>query len=465
MENGIIDEKSIFERLDRSKNPGKEEVRTILKKSLELNGLDSDDVAVLLNINNEDILEELFETAREVKDEIYGKRLVLFTPLYISNFCSNDCLYCGFRINNTSIERKELTIEEIKQETLTILEQGHKRVLILLGETREKDFLDYLIDAIDAVYSVKDTKGSYIRRINLEIAPLSAEGFQKIKDTKIGTYTVFQETYHQETYHRVHPTGKKHDFKWRLETMDRALTNGMNDVGIGALFGLYDHRFEVMALLAHSKYLDRNYGTGPHTISVPRLKPASNAPVSLLKENQVSDIDFKKLIAIIRCAVPYTGIILSTREPASLRAEIFNLGVSQISAGSVVKPGGYKQGLTDMSSNGQFSLNDTRKSGEVIKDIIRRGFIPSFCTACYRLGRIGSDFMDLAKPGLIKTHCQPNGLMTLKEYLMDYADSETKLIVEELINKELDEIPNNKVRTKTIENLSKIESGKRDIYF
>jgi len=458
-----INQKKICELLDTPSS--KERAREILAKALELKGLDIDEVASLLNIGDPDLLQELFDTAKKVKDEIYGKRLVLFTPLYISNYCSNDCLYCGFRVNNKTIERKELTIDEIKEETLTILQQGHKRVLILLGETREKDFLDYMIEAIDTVYSVRNEKGSYIRRINIEIAPLSAGGFQKIKNVKLGTYTVFQETYHKETYHKVHPTGKKHDYDWRIETMDRALTNGMHDVGIGALFGLYDYRFEVMALLEHSKYLDKTYGVGPHTISVPRLKPADNAPASIDTSHSVSDTDFKKLIAIIRCAVPYTGIILSTRESAKLRSEIFNLGVSQISAGSVVKPGGYKQGLSSEVYQGQFSLNDTRKSGEVIKDIIQRGFIPSFCTACYRLGRIGSDFMDLAKPGLIKTHCQPNGLMTLKEYLVDYADNETRVLGEELIQRELLEIPKDIVRRKTIENLKKIEEGKRDIYF
>jgi 2-iminoacetate synthase len=459
----IIDETKIFELLDTPTS--KERAREILQKALELKGLEIDEVASLLNISDPELLQELFDTAKKVKDDIYGKRLVLFTPLYISNICSNDCLYCGFRVNNKTIERKELSMDEIKAETLTILEQGHKRILILLGETREKDFLDYLIEAIHAVYSVRDSKGSYIRRINIEIAPLSEEGFQKIKDVEIGTYTVFQETYHKETYHKVHPTGRKHNYDWRIETMDRALTNGMHDLGIGALFGLYDYRFEVMALLEHSRYMDTQFGVGPHTISVPRLKPAENAPASIDKSHAVSDTDFKKLIAVLRCAVPYTGIILSTREPAHLRSEIFNLGVSQISAGSVVKPGGYKQGLTSEPYQGQFSLNDTRKSGEVIKDIIKRGFIPSFCTACYRLGRVGSDFMDLAKPGLIKTHCQPNGLMTLKEYLVDYADSETREIGEQLIQKELKEIPKDIVRRKTVENLQKIEEGKRDIYF
>ena len=461
----IIDENEIIDLINRSERPDKNKARGLLQKSLQLKGLLPSEAAFLLNIDDDELLSELFITAKRIKDEIYGNRLVLFTPLYVSNHCCNDCLYCGFRVRNENIERRQLTLDEIKEETLAILEQGHKRILLLMGETPEQDFLDYLIKAVEAIYSVRDSKGNCIRRINIEIAPLGEEGFERIKHLPIGTYTVFQETYHRETYAKVHAGGKKRDYDWRLFTMDRALTNGMNDVGIGALFGLYDYRFETIALLEHSRYLDQTYGVGPHTISVPRLKPAGNAPVSLNTNHQVTDKDFKKLIAVLRCSVPYTGIILSTREPAGLRTEIFELGVSQISAGSVVKPGGYKQAIRDESYEGQFSLNDTRKSGEVIRDIIRKGFIPSFCTACYRLGRVGADFMDLAKPGLIKAHCQPNGLLTLKEYLMDYADEETQKAGNALIEKELLKIPNHKIREKTKLNLSKIETGKRDIYF
>ncbi|MFN3307187.1 MAG: [FeFe] hydrogenase H-cluster radical SAM maturase HydG, partial [Candidatus Kapaibacteriota bacterium] len=393
---------------------------------------------------------------------------VLFAPLYISNYCSNNCLYCGFRIDNKELERKVLSIGEIKEETKIILEQGHKRVLLLMGEDHQRCTLDYFIDAIYAIYSVKDSKGSTIRRINVEIAPLSEDEFKKLSEVPIGTYTVFQETYHRPTYVRLHPKGPKHNYDWRLLTMDRALSNGMHDVGIGALFGLYDYRFETLALIQHSKYLDDKYGVGPHTISIPRVKPAKNAPASYNNKYAVNDLDFKKLVAVIRMSVPYTGIILSTREPAELRNELFNLGVSQISAGSRTSVGGYKQAFNTNENDkeiGQFKLNDCRSSGEVIKDLIKMGFIPSFCTACYRLGRVGEDFMELCKPGLIKTHCHPNGLTTLKEYLIDYADEETRIVGEKLITKELNKITHKKLREKTIEYLSRIEKGERDLYF
>jgi 2-iminoacetate synthase len=327
--------------------------------------------------------------------------------------------------------------------------------------------IDFLTETINAIYSVKDEKGSSIRRINVEIAPLTNEEFQILNKVPIGTYTVFQETYHIETYKKMHPAGPKSDYQWRLETMDRALSNGMHDVGIGALFGLYDYKFEVLAMIQHAQYLDKKFGVGPHTISIPRIKPAKDTPLTYNVPYAVSDIDFKKLIAVLRCAVPYTGMILSTREPSSLRTDLFNLGISQISAGSKTNIGGYKQALQSQGIEdfGQFELNDCRTSGEVIHDVIARGFIPSFCTSCYRAGRVGQDFMDQAKPGLIKLFCHPNGLTTLKEYLVDYADEETREIGNELIEKELMNIPNEKVRELTKSYLNKIESGSRDLYF
>lgn len=461
----FIDENYLHKLINDNAETENTQVDDILAKARELNGLTLEEVAILLNIKDEENLRKLFETALFIKEEIYGNRLVLFAPLYISNFCSNNCLYCGFRVDNKSIERKSLSLEEIKEETRAILEQGHKRILILMGENHKESGLDNLISAINTVYSVKDSKGSSIRRINIEIAPLSDDEFKILKNVKIGTYTVFQETYHNETYRKMHPSGKKSDYEWRLFTMDRALSNGMADVGIGALFGLYDFRFEVLALIQHSKYLDEKYGVGPHTISIPRIKPAMNAPVSENIPYKVDDIDFKKLVAVIRCAVPYTGMILSTREPQELRSELFNYGISQISAGSKTNIGGYKQALGSFTEIGQFTLNDCRSSGEVIQDVIKQGYIPSFCTACYRLGRVGEDFMDQAKPGLIKLFCQPNALTTLKEYLIDYADEETKRLGQELINKELEAIPNEKIKVKTIEYLDKIEKGERDLYF
>jgi 2-iminoacetate synthase len=456
-----IDDNKIDNLLNTHAVESNQKTNEVLAKARELNGLTPEDVAYLLNITDPSAIEQLYETAYYVKNEIYGNRMVLFAPLYISNYCKNDCLYCGFRVKNRSIERKTLTIEQIRQETQAILEQGHKRILLLMGEDPKLTGDDYLFEAIENIYSVKDSKGSSIRRINLEIAPLTDEQFQKLRNVPIGTYTVFQETYHRETYSRVHVAGKKADFDFRLTTMDRALTNGMHDVGIGALFGLYDYKFEVLAMLLHSIHLESHYGTGPHTISVPRMKPASDAPISLDMAHNVSDEDFKKLIAILRCAVPYTGIILSTREPADLRSQIFRLGVSQLSAGSKTNPGGYKNFATE---TGQFQLNDCRSSGEIIDDLIKKGFIPSFCTACYRLNRVGEDFMDQAKPGLIKLYCQPNGLCTLQEYLEDYADATVKIHGEELIKKELSDLPNDNIRSLTSNNIDRIKFGERDIY-
>jgi 2-iminoacetate synthase len=464
-QNCFIDEKLINRLLEEKINPKKEEIDQILNKALLLKGLELEEIASLINLSDKASLEKLFKTALKIKKLIYGNRLVLFAPLYVSNYCSNNCLYCGFRIDNKDMKRKCLSIGEIKEETRLILEQGHKRILMLMGEHPSKCSFEYFLKAIEAVYSVKDSKGSSIRRINVEIAPLTEEEFLELSKIKIGTYTVFQETYHQETYKKMHPTGKKSDYLWRLFSMDRALENGLNDVGIGALFGLYDYRFEVLALIQHAKHLDEKYGVGPHTISIPRIEYAQNAPCAMNIPYPVSDNDFKKLVAVLRCAVPYTGMILSTRESSEMRKQIFNLGVSQISAGSKTNPGGYKEALINPENEEQFSLSDTRSTGEVIKSVIKQGFVPSFCTGCYRLGRVGQDFMDLAKPGLIQLHCLPNALTTLKEYLVDYVDEETKYEGEELIKKELMNIPNEKRREKTVEYLNRIENGERDLYF
>ena len=459
----IIEQEKISSLLEnRSDDEGR--IREIFDKALDLDGLSLEDTSILLNIDNHDLIEELYDTAYKVKDTIYGNRLVLFAPLYISNYCSNNCLYCGFRIDNKEIHRHVLSIDEIKEETRLILEQGHKRILMLMGEEHKNCTFDYFLEAIEAAYSVRDSKGSSIRRINIEIAPLNEEEFKKLSNVQIGTYTVFQETYHRETYKKMHPSGRKANYDWRITTMDRALENGMHDVGIGALFGLYDYRFEVLGLLSHARHLDKKFNVGPHTISIPRIKPADNAPAAMQIPHSVSDEEFKKLIAILRIAVPYTGMILSTREPAQLRSEVFNLGVSQISAGSKTNVGGYKQALNEIEP-GQFNLNDCRTSGEVIRDVIERGFTPSFCTGCYRLGRVGEDFMDLAKPGLIKLHCLPNALTTLKEYLVDYADEETKKAGENLIEKEIMDIPNEATREQTRDFLKRIEAGERDLYF
>jgi len=454
---GFIDESRLIGTLERAEGASDELVEDVLEKTLLLKGLSLEEAAILLHVEDMELLEALFTTAKKVKNKIYGKRLVFFAPLYISNYCSNNCLYCGFRKGNEKMSRKKLSIEEVEEETRLILEQGHKRILLLSGES--EDNFELIIQAIKAIYSVKDSKGNGIRRVNLEIAPLEKEQLREIGRAKIGTYTVFQESYHRETYEKMHPEGKKADYERRLSIMDMALENGLKDIGIGALFGLYDYKFEVLALLEHARHLDAAYGIGPHTISVPRVKPANNAAASMNIPKPVSDTNFKKLVAVLRLAVPYTGIILSTRESVALRSELFNLGISQISAGSRASPGGYsKEGA------GQFSLNDTRSTGEVIKDVIDRGYVPSFCTGCYRLGRVGKDFMDLAKPGLIKFHCLPNALMTLQEYLEDYADADTKGRGEELIEEMMRYVPKGRKR-KAEEYLHKIRKGARDLYF
>ncbi|HNX23751.1 MAG TPA: [FeFe] hydrogenase H-cluster radical SAM maturase HydG [Spirochaetota bacterium] len=462
MQQTFIDEDKISALLLNMSKPSNADVRNILLKAKELKGLTPEDAAMLLNIDDEEQFDMLFKTAFEIKQTIYGNRMVLFAPLYISNYCSNNCLYCGFRIDNKDIERKCLTIDEVKDEVRLLLEQGHKRILMLMGEHPLQSSFDYFLKCIDAAYSVTDSKGSSIRRVNIEIAPLTPDEFQKLNGMQIGTYIVFQETYHRETYDKIHPSGKKKDYPWRLNVMDRALENGMHDVGIGALFGLYDYKFETLGLLMHAKHLDEKFGVGPHTISVPRIEFAKNAPCAETVPYPVSDRDFKKIVAVLRCSVPYTGIILSTRENAAMRTELMHLGVSQISAGSRTDPGGYGK---DEHDSAQFSLNDTRSTGEVIRSVIEEGFIPSFCTGCYRRGRVGKDFMDMAKPGLIKLHCQPNALLTLKEYLLDYADNKTRMLGEEMIKRELETIPDKTRRSATENNLLKIENGERDIYF
>jgi 2-iminoacetate synthase len=459
----IIDEEKINRTLEDNKSSSSEKIKSVLKKALELKGLSVDEAASLLNIDSENLMKELFDTAFKIKNNIYGNRLVIFAPLYVSNHCSNDCLYCGFRGSNKEMKRRILSDEEIRKEVELLEKQGHKRILMLMGEDFEKYSFDNFLKAIDVAYSVKNNRGE-IRRINVEIPPLSVSEFKKLKKAKIGTFTMFQETYHKETYRRMHPCGKKADYNFRLEAMDRAQEAGIDDVGIGVLFGLYDYKFEVLALLMHAKHLDSKFGTGPHTISIPRMEPALNAPMANNPPCPVSDNEFKKLVAVIRCAVPYTGMILSTRENAKMRRELFHLGVSQISAGSKTNPGGYNEAKINPEDEEQFALSDTRPASLVIKDMMKEGFIPSFCTSCYRLGRTGKDFMDLAKPGLIQNFCQPNALATLQEYLEDYGDKEAKEIGEELILKEAKKIKKES-REKFFERLEKIKNGERDICF
>ncbi|MCX8065448.1 MAG: [FeFe] hydrogenase H-cluster radical SAM maturase HydG [Candidatus Hydrogenedentes bacterium] len=455
-----INEQQIFDTLKNKVRKDEIYIREVLAKALDLKGLNEQEIASLSAVSDPDLLKEMFNTAKKVKEEIYGKRLVLFAPLYVSNLCKNECLYCAFRRSNKLVRRKALSQEEVRQEVEALVEQGHKRILLVAGESYPSEGFDYILKCIETIYSVKKGRGE-IRRVNVNVAPLTLEEFKELKSAKIGTYQLFQETYHRETYGKVHIGGVKRDFDWRITAMDRAMEAGIDDVGVGILFGLFDWRFEILALMQHIRHLEKKFGVGPHTISVPRLEPAVGSELSAHPPYPVSDIDFRKIVAILRLAVPYTGIIMSTRETPNIRRETFALGVSQISAGSRTNPGGYTgREEEDMS---QFSLGDHRSLDEVIYDISQLGYIPSFCTACYRLGRTGVDFMDLAKPGLIKNHCEINALTTFVEYLEDYASPPTKELGWKRIEEILSSMPEGR-RNKTQKLIDRVKSGERDVF-
>ena len=436
-------------------------IREVLAKAALAQGLTDEEVAVLMAIKSPELAQELFHTASQVKDTIYGKRLVIFAPLYISNLCNNECLYCAFRVRNTEIKRRALSQDEIAHEVKMLVEQGHKRVLVVAGESYPEEGFDYVLKAIETVYSVKSGRGE-IRRVNANVAPLTVDQFKQLKDAKIGTFQLFQETYHRATYSQMHVVGRKKDFDWRVTGMDRAMTAGINDVGIGALFGLYDWKFEILAMLQHIHHLEKEFGVGPHTISVPRIEPATGSALASQPPYAVSDDDFRKIVAILRLAVPYTGIIMSTRENALMRRQGFDLGISQISAGSRTDPGGYSADSTG-EVNGQFSLGDHRSLDEVIADVAALGYIPSFCTGCYRLGRTGADFMDMAKPGEIKEHCGPNAVSTFTEYLMDYATPTTREAGFKLIEKVLGDMTG-VAKERSARMVKQVKEGKRDVY-
>ena len=460
-EPNFINEKEIVSILENNQKPEPQKVKDVLAKASEMKGLDLADVAVLTGISDPLQLHELFETANKIKETIYGKRLVLFAPLYISNLCANECVYCAFRAKNKAIVRRALMQDEIKHETRALINQGHKRLLLVAGESYPRQGFQYVLDSIASVYDVKTDKGE-IRRVNVNVAPLSTEEFRQLKAAKIGTYQIFQETYHRETYSKVHLGGKKRDYGWRITSLHRAMEAGIDDVGIGVLFGLFDYRFEILSMMQHIRELERAFGVGPHTISVPRLEPATGSDIASHPPFAVSDIDFRKIVAILRLAVPYTGIIMSTRETAQMRRDTFALGVSQISAGSRTNPGGYDTGGEEVDSS-QFSLGDHRPLDEVIRDVASMGYIPSFCTGCYRLGRTGADFMDMAKPGDIKAHCNPNAVSTFMEYLMDYASPSTREIGEKLIEETLASM-DGIAQQRAVKLVEKVKEGKHDMY-
>ena len=457
-----FDELAIHKALERESAPDRRRIDEIISKSLELNGLSFEDVAYLCRIDSKELLAPVFAAAKRVKEAIYGRRIVLFAPLYISNLCKNECLYCAFRATNKQVVRRALSREEIQEDTRIILDQGHKRILMVAGESYPKeDGFTYVLNAINAIYETRNAKGDSIRRVNANVAPLSVEQFTELKNAGIGTYQLFQETYHQDTYAKVHLSGKKADFAWRLNGIGRAMQAGIDDVGIGALLGLADWRFEVLGMISHIRHLEQEFGVGCHTISVPRIEPAVGSEMASSPPKQVSDDDFKKLVAILRLAVPYTGLIMSTRENAEMRDATLALGVSQISAGSATDPGGYSANHNESAA--QFQLGDHRPLAEVIRDISEKGYIPSFCTACYRTGRTGHDFMDEAKPGAIKAKCNPNALSTYLEYLLDYTSDDVQLIGKNAIKAELIcmSLPEQKV---ALSMLKKVEDGKRDVF-
>jgi 2-iminoacetate synthase len=412
----------------------------ILNKSLSLKGLSLRDAAVLLSLSGEEETGKLFKAASLVKQRIYGSRVVIFAPLYISNLCANNCLYCGFRAGNPEIARKKLTVPEIEAEAVALLSKGHKRVLMVAGETSggETSDIDFFEKALRTLYSARYGK-SGIRRVNVNSAPLSVEDFRRLKDAGIGTYQIFQETYHDATYRAVHPSGPKSDPDNRLDAVTRAFKAGIDDIGIGVLYGLYDHKFETLGLLSHIESMEKEHGVGPHTISVPRLEPAKGAQLADHPPHPISDINFKRIVAVLRLSVPYTGIILSTRETAGLRDELFGLGVSQISAGSSTRPGGYSS--DDDKSGGQFDTSDARTLDEVMSSLMDKKAIPSFCTACYRAERTGKAFMALAKPGTIQGKCRINAILTLKEYLDDFASPDVRKKGYGIIDREMETMP------------------------
>jgi 2-iminoacetate synthase len=432
----------------------------ILAKARALAGLELDDVAALLQAGHE-ARGEIFAAAREVKERIYGRRMVLFAPLYASNECSNNCLYCAFRKDNRDLVRRTLTMDEIAAEIRTLGEMGHKRVLLVLGESG-KSGADYAVKALETTYATRSGRGE-IRRANANMAPLPVEGFRALKAAGLGTYQCFQETYHPEQYRYLHPSGQKADYGWRLGVFDRAFAGGVDDIGMGVLFGLYDYRFDLLALLSHARYLDQRYEVGPHTISFPRIEPAQNAPAAEHIPYPVSDDDLRLIVAAIRLAVPYTGIIMSTRESPELRRELVGLGVSQLSAASRVYPGGYGDGRAHVEEGEQFRLGDTRPLDTVIYDLAEDGYLPSFCTACYRLGRTGHDFMEFAKPGDIQQYCTPNALLTFQEYLIDYASPKTRAVGERLVDGLLAEATP-PLRAIVEQRLAAIRAGERDLY-
>lgn len=439
-------------------------IDSILEKARLRKGLSHREASVLLACQMEEKNQEIYKLAEQIKKDFYGNRIVMFAPLYLSNYCVNGCTYCPYHLKNKHIARKQLTQEEIRKEVIALQDMGHKRLALEAGEDPVRNTMEYYLDSINTIYSIKHKNGA-IRRVNINIAATTVGNYRLLKEAGIGTYILFQETYHKESYLTLHPTGPKHDYNYHTEAMDRAMEGGVDDVGIGVLFGLDKYRYEFAGLLMHAEHLEAAFGVGPHTISVPRLRHADDINADEF-DNGIDDDTFAKIVACIRIAVPYTGMIISTRESQKCRERVLHLGVSQISGGSRTSVGGYCEPEPDDAKSEQFDVSDTRTLDEVVRWLMEMDYIPSFCTACYREGRTGDRFMSLCKSGQIQNCCHPNALMTLKEYLMDYASPETKAIGNRLIAKEVGNVPNEKARAVVLENLRLIEqNNRRDFRF
>lgn len=438
-------------------------VDQVLNKARERKGLNHREAMILLDCDIPEKNREIFELAEQIKKDYYGNRIVMFAPLYLSNYCVNGCVYCPYHAKNKHIPRRKLTQEEVAREVVALQDMGHKRLAIEAGEDPVNNPIEYILECIRTIYGIRHKNGA-IRRVNVNIAATTVENYRKLKEAGIGTYILFQETYHKESYEKLHPTGPKHNYDYHTEAMDRAMEGGIDDVGLGVLFGLERYRYEFAGLLMHAEHLEAVHGVGPHTISVPRIRRADDIDPDVF-DNGIDDDTFAKIVACIRIAVPYTGMIMSTRESKACRERVIHYGISQISGGSKTSVGGYDTPEPEDESSAQFEVSDTRTLDDVVKWLMELGYIPSFCTACYREGRTGDRFMALCKNLQIHNCCLPNALMTLKEYLVDYASPETRKIGEALIKKELDNIPKDKVREICREHIGEIEGGKRDFRF
>ena len=461
----FIDDTEILETLDyaQTHKNNRPLIEGILEKARAMKGLDHREAAVLLDCELSDLNEKIGQLAKEIKQKLYGNRIVMFAPLYLSNYCVNGCTYCPYHHSNKHITRKKLTQEEIRREVIALQDMGHKRLALETGEDPVNSPIEYVLESIQTIYGIKHKNGA-IRRVNVNIAATTVENYRKLKEAGIGTYILFQETYHKATYEALHPTGPKHNYAYHTEAMDRAMEGGIDDVGLGVLFGLNLYRYDLVGLLMHAEHLEAAKGVGPHTISVPRIRPADDINSDDFT-NAICDDTFEKIVAVIRLAVPYTGMIVSTRESQKTRERVLKLGISQISGGSSTSVGGYVEPEAEEDNSAQFEVSDKRKLDEIVNWLLKLGYIPSFCTACYREGRTGDRFMQLVKSGQIANCCQPNALMTLKEYLEDYASPETVKAGEQVIMNELAHIPNDKVRQTAMNYILEMREGKRDFRF